>query len=334
MRVVFFETEEWEKGYLSDRLAGHELAFEGGIFSDETAAAAAQADVLSVFVNSHVTREALAQLPNLKLVVTRSMGYDHIDLEACAQRGVAVTRVPSYGDRTVAEHAFALILALSRKIFLAYERTEKGIFDYRGLQGFDLFGKTIGVIGGGKIGLNVVRMARGFGMHALVHDPFPRPELAADIGFTYVEFPELLRRSDVISLHAPLTPDTHHLINEQSIGLIKRGAILVNTARGALIDTRALLKALEQGILSGAGLDVLEEECAVREEKELLSKDFADSCDLATLMRNHLLIERNDVIITPHNAFNSREAVERILATTVENVESFAKGKTVNAVTK
>ncbi|MBI4457585.1 hydroxyacid dehydrogenase [Candidatus Uhrbacteria bacterium] len=332
MRVVFFEVEDWEKERLSRELSGHDLAFHTQTLDAGTAAMAADADAVSVFIYSKVDRETLAALPKLKLVTTRSMGYDHIDVAACKERGIAVARVAAYGERTVAEHAFALILALSRKIFLAYERTEKANFDYHGLQGFDLFGKTIGIVGGGKIGMNVARIAKGFEMRVLINDPFPKAELAKEIGFDYAGLEELLAASDVISLHAPYMPATHHLIDEKTLRHVKRGAILVNTARGALIDTKALLQALEAGVLSGAGLDVLEEECFIKEEAELMTKDFPKKCDLGTIVRNHMLIARNDVILTPHIAFNSREAVERILSTTIETIAGFAAGKPVNLV--
>jgi D-lactate dehydrogenase len=332
MKIAFFEVEEWERGYLVERLKGHELSFHAETLRAENAAMADGAEAVSVFIYSKIDEPLLAAIPSLKLVTTRSMGFDHIDLKACAAHGVTATRVPAYGERTVAEHAFALVLALSRKIFLAYERTEKGIFDYHGLQGFDLFRKTIGIVGGGKIGMNVAHIAKGFDMEILVADPFPKPELAAEVGFTYVPFEELLKRSDVISMHAPYMPATHHMINETNVMTIKRGAILVNTARGALVDTKALLKGLESGVLSGAGLDVLEEECTIKEESELMGKDFPQKCDLMTVVRNHMLIARNDVVITPHIAFNSREAVERILGTTVENITGFIDGKPVNTM--
>jgi D-lactate dehydrogenase len=169
-------------------------------------------------------------------------------------------------------------------------------------------------------------------MDVLVSDPFPRPELAEGIGFRYASLEDLLSKSDVVSLHCPYVPETHHLMNTERFALMKRGAILVNTARGALVDTKALLAALEAGTLSGAGLDVLEEEAAVKEESELMGKDFPKKCDLATIVRNHMLIARNDVIITPHIAFNSREAVERILATTAENLLGFIEGKPSNII--
>src|SRR5688500_12031648 len=258
MKIAVVEIEDWEQAYLKGALAKHDLSFFDGPLDAASAKDASEADVVSVFIYSKVDRETLAQLKNVKLVTTRSMGFDHIDLTACAERNIAAARVPSYGERTVAEHAFALVLALSRKIFLAYERTERGIFDYRGLQGFDLFGKTMGVIGGGKIGMNLARMAKGFGMEVLVTDPFPRPELAAEIGFKYEVLEDLLAAADVVSLHAPYMKETHHLMNDARFGLMKKGSIIVNTARGALIDTQALLRALQSGALAGAGLDVLE----------------------------------------------------------------------------
>lgn len=332
MRIAFYEIEEWERAYLEIRLVGHELSFHEEPLNAETAPEAADADAVSVFVYSRVGDDALAKLPKVRFLMTRSMGFDHIDLAACAKRGIVVSRVPSYGERTVAEHTFALILALSRKIFLAYERTEKAIFDYRGLQGFDLYRKTLGIVGGGKIGMNVARIAKGFEMDVLVSDPFPKKELAESIGFRYVPLEELLAKADVVTLHAPYMPETHHLMNEERFALMKKGSVIVNTARGALIDTQALLKALQDGIISGAGLDVLEEETFIKEECELMSKDFPKKCDLSAVVRNHMLIARNDVIITPHIGFNSKEAMERVLETTVENVEGFAKGAPVNVV--
>lgn len=333
MNIVFFEIEDWEKEYLSSKLIGHQLTFFSEPLTQENVHQAKNADVLSVFVYSKVDREMLMRLPGAKLITTRSMGYDHIDIVACRERGVTIARVPNYGDRTVAEHTFGLILGLSRKIFLARERTEKDIFDYHGLQGFDLYEKTIGIIGGGKIGLNVARIAHdGFRMRVMVSDPVPKPELAQEIGFDYVPFDKLLGKADVITLHCPYTPDTHHLLNEKNIAKIKRGAILINTARGALVDTKALLGALDEGVLAGAGLDVLEEECFIKEERELMSKEFPKQCDLGTIIRNHMLAKRDDVIITPHIAFNSREALERILATTIDNINAFTLGTCLNIV--
>lgn len=289
------------------------------------------AEILSVFIYSDLDAALLGKLPRLRMIATRSTGYDHIDVSFCREKGIMVCNVPTYGANTVAEHAFALILSLSRKIYPARERTIRGDFSFQGLQGFDLMGKTLGVIGTGRIGRHVIRIAKGFQMQVLAYDPRPDPSLAELLGFQYTDLNELLSRADVITLHCPLTPETRHVIGKSEFQKMKRGALFINTARGGLVDTEALLRALEEGIVGGAGLDVLEEEEAVREERELLSKRF-DEDKLRSVVRNHILLKRDDVIITPHIAFNSREAVERILKTTVENIQSYLNHTPQNRV--
>lgn len=331
--IACFEEEAVDQTKLREAFPTARFVFVPDPLRPETAPAASNAEVASVFVKSVVKKETLDQLPNLKFLATRSMGYDHMDLAECARRGVVVSRVPVYGENTVAEHTFALILALSRKIFQSYERTERMKFDRKGLRGFDLFGKTLGVVGVGNIGKNVVRIGNGFGMQVLVSDVKQDERLAKELGFTYVaSLDELLARSDVISLHTPYLKSTHHMINRQNLAKAKRGAMFVNTARGGLVDTRALLWALNEGILAGAGLDVLEEENFVYEEDQLLVNDVPRDQDLATVLRNHVLVERDDVIVTPHNAFNSTEAVQRIFETTVENIKAYLAGKPANLV--
>ena len=237
-------------------------AMAGGAPAQPPAGLGPGVGVLSVFVGSRVDRPLLEACPDLRLVATRSTGYDHVDLAACAARGVAVANVPTYGENTVAEHTFALILALSRNVHKAWVRTQRGDFSIQGLQGFDLRRRTIGLVGVGHIGLHTAKIARGFGMTVLAADPRPQPLLAELIGFDYVELDELVARADIVSLHAPLTPATRHLVDRELLKRFKRGALLVNTARGGLIDTEALLWALDEGILAGAGLDVLEgEDC-------------------------------------------------------------------------
>lgn len=334
MTIVFFEEEAVDREKLRAAFPHVTFLFLPEPLRPDTAAAASSADGVSVFVKSTVTKDVLAQLPKLKFVATRSMGYDHIDIAACAVRGIVVSRVPAYGENTVAEHTFALILACTRRIFQSYERTERLKFNREGLRGFDLAGKTLGVVGVGKIGRNVCRIAhKGFGMRVLAYDTHADPALAAELSFTYTPTLEvLLTESDVVTLHVPYLPETHHLINRENIGKMKRGSILVNTARGALIDTQALLWALNEGIVQAAGLDVLEEENFVYEEAELLVNDVPEGKNLATVLRNHILVERDDVIVTPHNAFNSVEAVNRIFETTLENIRGFLEGTPVNVV--
>jgi D-lactate dehydrogenase len=252
-------------------------------------------------------------------------------LATCRKRHIAVSNVPSYGENTVAEHTFALILALSRNIHRAYVKTIKGDFSLEGLQGFDLKGKTLGVVGAGHIGLHVIKMAKGFGMEVLVHDIRKNIFLSEVLDFQYVPLERLLHHSDIVSLHTPYLPSTHHLMNRETFRMMKRGALFINTARGGLVDTDALVWALDEGIVGGAGLDVLEGEELVKEERQLLSKDFPKE-KLATALKNHILLHRENVVITPHIAFDSREALQRILETTVVNVAGFLSGSPANLV--
>ncbi|MFH1866876.1 MAG: NAD(P)-dependent oxidoreductase [Patescibacteria group bacterium] len=331
-QIVFTGIEGWEEPYLQERLTGHQLTFIRRALQKQDFGGLRRTEILSPFIYTPINDELLDQLPELKFIATRSTGFDHIDVEACHQRGIKVANVPFYGENTVAEHTWALILALSRKIFQSYERTERGDFSLDGLRGFDLKGKTIGVIGGGHIGQHVIRIAKAFGMKVVVFDVKQDVALAKNMGFEYASLDALLKESDVITLHAPYNKKTHHLLNADSMKLIKQGAVLVNTARGGLVDTIELVKVLESGRLAGAGLDVLEEENFIKEESELLTPEFKNKCDLKTLIADHVLLQRNNVIITPHNAFNSQEAIMRILDTTIENIKGFLEGKIINQV--
>jgi D-lactate dehydrogenase len=259
------------------------------------------------------------------------MGFDHIDLAACKEKGIIVSNVPTYGAHTVAEHTFALMLAVSRKLIPSVERAKKGDFSSLGLTGFDLFGKTLGVIGTGHIGKNVTSLGLSFGMKILAYCHKEDPELVAK-GVKFVSLDELLAGSDVITLHLPHTHDTEHIINSQNIEKFKKGAILINTARGALVETQAILAGLEKGILAGAGLDVLEEENALKEEREFLASEHIMKGDIQTELLDHILLTRDDVVITPHNAFNSIEALHEILETSIGNVRSYINGAPTNIV--
>lgn len=333
MKLLAFEIDSSEKVYLQNNLPGDlEQEYYEDILSIEALANKQDTTHLVVFVYSRVTTEVLDKLPNLKAVFTMSTGYDHIDIEACRARGITVHSVPFYGENTVAEHTFALILALSRRLLPSIERTKDFDFNPAGLEGFDLRGKTLGIIGMGRIGSFVAKMAKGFDMKILAYDAFVKDELAREIGFKYVSLEELLSVADIVSLHTAYRPETHHIINQESIKLMKKGSYIINTARGSLVDTSAIIMALEQGILAGAGLDVLEEECFIKEEKELLSKAFLKTCNLQTVVQDHLLIQDKRVIVTPHNAFNSKEAILRILETTVDNIQAQIKGEMLNLV--
>lgn len=329
--IAFFETQKGDRPYYSRQLKEHAVLFSEETLDAQLAANFEETEILSVFIHSQISEAVLEQLPNLKMIVTRSSGFNHIDLAAARKRDIVVSYVPLYGENTVAEHTFALLLSLSRNIHKAYLRTIRETFSMEGLQGFDLKGKTMAVVGAGKIGLHVVKIARGFDMTVLAVDPTPDHFLAEVLQFTYVPLDEALRHADIISLHAPLTKETHHLIHRGNIHHIKKGAVLINTARGELVETAALLTALDEGILSGAGLDVLEGEELFVEEEKLFDPEIPKEA-LTTMMKNHILLHREDVVITPHIGFNSREAVQRIRETTATNITAFLAGRSQNIV--
>jgi D-lactate dehydrogenase len=285
-----------------------------------------------VFINSKIDATVLNCLPQLKLIATRSTGFDHINQKDCADRGIRISNVPYYGENTVAEHAFALILALSRNVHKSYLRTLRNDFSIDGLKGFDLNGKTLGVIGTGRIGMHMIRIAKGFGMHVVATDVCHDVFLSEILHFTYVDMGQLLAQSDIISLHSPYNKSTHHLINEETIHKMKPGVLLINTARGGLVDNNALIRGLDQKIIAGAGLDVMEGEELIREEKQLLRHTEKSSAKLEELLKNHLLLSQDNVVFTPHIAFYSQEALERILNSTMESIESFRQGTLVNEV--
>lgn len=332
VKMAFFEMEDWEQQYVrQSALAECNPLISAERLTSENASEAADAEIVSIFIYSEIDKEMLDKLPNVKLICTRSTGYDHIDLEECKRRGITVTNVPYYGENTVAEHAFGLILSLSRKIYKAVLRTTRLDFSLQGLRGFDLKDRTIGVIGAGRIGLHVVRIAKGFGMNVLVFDVRQEQLLAEVLGFKYASFEEILGTSDVITIHAPLNKATFHLINRENIHMIKRGAILINTARGSIVETEALIAALNEGIIAGAGLDVFEGEESVKEETALLSQQLPGE-KLREIVLSYALLHRDNVVITPHIAFYSDEALRRIMQTTEDNVFKFLNGTQPNFI--
>jgi D-lactate dehydrogenase len=336
VKIAFFELAKFGLGgmqdYIRKFLKGHEILFFEEPLTEQTADKVADCEVIAFFIYSKINNGLLGKLKKVKMITTMSTGFDHIDIEACRKKGIVACNVPAYGDNTVAEHAMALLLAISRKLIPSVERTRKGDFSLEGLRGFDLKGKTVGILGTGRIGRNVAHYAEAFGMKVIAFDKFPNESLAKECGFTYVSFDELLAQSDVLSLHLPEMPETHHIINKDNVKKIKKGCVLINTARGGLIETEAILIGLKEGNFSACGLDVLEEECAIKEEPELLHETFQKSCDLKTLLEEHILLEHPQVIITPHNAFNSAEALTRILDTTIENINSFLSGVPKNKI--
>ncbi|GCF11112.1 NAD(P)-dependent oxidoreductase [Dictyobacter arantiisoli] len=289
-------------------------------------------EIIMPFIHSQIGSAEIAAMPNLKLIATRSTGFDHIDLEAARERKIPVCNVPGYGETAVAEYTFALLLTLSRKVHLAQSRTKRGDYNLEGLRGFDLYGKTLGVIGAGAIGLRVIRIAAGFGMRIIVFDEIQRKRnrlLEEVLGFSFVSLDTLLQQADIVTLHAPALPATYHMINHDTLAKTKKGAYLVNTARGTLVDTPAVAWALDEGILAGVALDTFEGEEFLEREEELLNEPGAEA-KLRMLVQSNMLQRRPNVIITPHVAFNSNEALLRILDTTIENIHTFLNGDLQN----
>ncbi|MDZ4227130.1 MAG: NAD(P)-dependent oxidoreductase [Patescibacteria group bacterium] len=333
MNVAYFFREEWEREYVRKRLPDVGISFYRGSLADTTSPDS-DASVLSIFVDSAVGEEEMERFPQLKLIATRSTGFDHIDMDAARKRGIVVSNVPFYGENTVAEFTFALILALLRRVEAAHRRVfETDTFSQEGLRGFDLAGKTIGIVGGGHIGMRVARIAKGFEMNVLVFDVHEDEALAREVGFSYAPMDELLTRSDIVSLHVPYNEHTHHLLGSAELQKMKHGAYLINTARGGVLDTMALIEALSKGAIAGAALDVLEEEGDLGDELELLAGPHPKEADLKAALANHYLMNHPRVIVTPHIAFNTEEAVTRIIDTTIGNIKAFAAGKPENVVT-
>ncbi|CAG8867289.1 D-lactate dehydrogenase [Pseudomonas fluorescens] len=327
MRALLFSSQHYDQESFTSAptMPSLELHFQAARLTGDTAALAAGFEVVCAFINDDLNAEVLTQLAagGTRLIALRSAGYNHVDLDAAEHLGLAVVRVPAYSPHAVAEHAVALILALNRRLHRAYNRTREGDFTLHGLTGFDLYGKTVGIIGTGQIGAAFARIMAGFGCQLLAHDPFPNPELLA-LGARYLELPELLRQSRIISLHCPLTDSTRHLINANSLAQLQAGAMLINTGRGALVDTPALIEALKSGQLGYLGLDVYEEEA------QLFFEDRSD-LPLQDDVLARLLTFPN-VIITAHQAFLTREALAAIAQTTLDNISRWAAGNPQNLV--
>ncbi len=333
-KISFFEIKEWEKEIIKGKLKKERLKFFNFPLNKNNFRYAKDSEIISVFIESKLDKNLIDKIPNLKLITTRSTGFDHIDVEYCKKRRISVCNVPFYGENTVAEHAFALILTLSRKIYPCIERThEEHSFETDdSLTGFDLKDKNIGVIGYGNIGKHVVNIALGFGMKILVFERNPDEKLAKKIGFENVSFDELLKKSDIITIHVPYNKNTHHLIDKKAISKMKNGVYIINTSRGGIIHTHDLIEGLKSKKISGAGLDVLEEEHELIKDLEVFEDKTKSKEEIKTLLENHLLMKMNNVILTPHNAFNSKEALERILSTTIKNISDFILGRKNNLV--
>lgn len=333
MNIVVFEAEDWERQGFERLGPSYRVRCVAESLEERNAADFSDAEVASPFVNSRFNAAALSKLPKLKLIATRSAGYDHIDLEHCGARGIAVSNVPHYGDSTVAEHVFALLLAVARHLVDAVERTRRGRFTQVGLRGFELRDRVIGVVGTGHIGLRVIEIARGFGMNVIGHDLRQDDAAATRLGFAYATLDELLSDSDVVTLHVPATPRTVRMISDREFARMKQGAILINTARGHIVDVEAMVRALADGKLRAVGLDVLPLEPLIREEAAIFHQQAViDAEDFKALVANNVLLRFPNAIVTPHNAYNTDAALQRLMATTIANIEAFARGLPQNVV--
>lgn len=323
MEIAFFDTRTYDREAFEAANADgrHRFRFIEARLHQSTAALAAGVPVVCSFVNDHVDAPTLRILRDggTRLVALRSAGYNHVDLDAATELGLAVVRVPEYSPYAVAEHAMALVLALNRKVHRAYNRVREANFSLEGLVGFDLHGKTFGIVGTGKIGRALARIAHGFGCRVIAVDAHPDAGLVDQLGVAYVEPSDLYRQADVISLHVPLTPTTRHMIDEAAFAQMKPGVMLINTSRGALVDTRALIRALKSRHVGAAGLDVYEEEGPLF-FRDLSMQPLQDD----VLAR---LLTFPNVLITSHQGFLTHEALSNIAETTLASISAFERGE-------
>lgn len=332
MQILYVKPNSQEKDVVMAALSPHEVVFLDDLdtISDETGS---EIEVLSVFVDTIVDESALNRFPKLKYIATRSVGFDHIAVDVAHARGIVISRVPHYGSQTVAEFAFALMFALSRNAFQAYIdlKADTSVDTLEPYEGFDLGGKKLGVVGTGKIGQRVCSIAKSFGMEVVAYDQFPNDELIA-FGIRYADIESVMKESDMVTIHVPSLPSTHHLIDANLLSLMKPTAYLINTARGEVIDTEALVNALKSKQIAGAGLDVLEGERFLAEEETLTEEQKQNSEMMHILSLNHILIDMPNVLVTPHIAFNTREAKSEITQTTLSNILGYINNEVINQI--
>jgi D-lactate dehydrogenase len=325
MRVAFFSTKSYDRQSFEAANSdyGHELTFFDAQLTAKTAVLAADFPVVCMFVNDLANAETLEILAaqGTRLLALRSAGFNTVNLQRAAELGIRVVRVPAYSPYAVAEHALTLILALNRKIYRAYNRVRDDNFSLEGLLGFDLHGCTIGIIGTGKIGMVFAQMMQGFGCALLGYDAYPNAQFTAIAQAQYVSLPELLAQSDIISLHCPLLPETYHLIQAETIAQMKPGVMLINTSRGGLIDTPAVIAGIKSGKIGYLGIDVYEQ------EEDLFFQDLSDTVIQDDTFQ--LLQSFPNVVITAHQAFFTRNALEAIARTTLTNIRDFEQGQTL-----
>lgn len=325
MKITFFGTQPYDRESFDRANAafGFQFNYHRSHLNANNAVLARGADAVCIFVNDTADADTIRQLAEMdvRLIALRCAGFNNVDLKAAAEYGIAVVRVPAYSPHAVAEHAVALMLALNRKVHRAYWRTRDGNFSLHGLMGFDMYGKTAGIIGTGKIARELIRILQGFGMEILAYDIYPDAKYAAGARIKYVSLDELYGRADIISLHCPLTEQTRHMIDAEAIGRMKPGVILINTGRGQLIRTEALIDGLKEKQVGAAGLDVYEEEAAYFYE------DTSDGIMGDDMLAR--LLSFNNVIMTSHQGFFTREALDNIAETTLQNISDFDERRTL-----
>ncbi|RMD46844.1 MAG: hydroxyacid dehydrogenase [Aquificota bacterium] len=335
MNIYFFGVDDWEKLHLERKL--REFSIEGNIkftkepLTEENVELYKDADIVSVFIYSQVNKDVIDKMKNLKLIITRSATYEHIDVNYAKEKNILVANVPGYGNNTVAEFTFAMILALARKVKPMIKNTMQKNFSREGLMGIDIMGKTIGIIGTGRIGAYVARIAHGFGMKILAYDRSKKPELIEKYGVEYVGLEELLSRSDIVTVHLPYTKSTKYTINRFNIKLMKLDAMLINTSRGAVVEVDAVVEALKEGRLAGGvALDTLEGEADVSKEEELLKREELPAIKLERAAEKYYILNEDNVILSPHLAYYTKDALERILDICVEEIKRFIDEKKVS----
>ena len=324
MKIAVYSTKQYDKKYLQhvNDAYGFELEFFDFLLTEKTAKTANGCEAVCIFVNDDGSRPVLEELKahGVKYIALRCAGFNNVDLEAAKELGLSVVRVPAYSPEAVAEHAIGMMMSLNRRIHRAYQRTRDANFSLEGLTGFTMYGKTAGVIGTGKIGVAMLRILKGFGMRLLAFDPYPSAA-ALELGVEYVDLATLYKESDVISLHCPLTEQSRHLINADTIAQMKDGVYLLNTSRGMLVESEALLDALKNGKIAGAGLDVYEE------ETEFFFEDRSEMVKRDTLLS--LLVSMPNVVLTSHQAFLTNEALHNIAQVTLENLDAYFQDGTI-----
>ena len=322
IRVAVFSSKHYDKEYLeiANKKFKFDLEFYEHKLSHKTAVTAQDYDAVCVFVNDEVNKQVLQKLAHygVKILALRCAGFDNVDLAEAKKLGITVVRVPAYSPEAVAEHAVALMMTLNRRTHKAYQRTRDANFSLDGLTGFNMHNRTAGVIGTGKIGLAVIRILKGFGMHILAHDPYPN-DAAVQLGAKYVELDELYANSDVITLHCPMSPENYHLLNKESFNKMKNGVMIINTSRGGLLDSNAAIDALKQTKIGALGMDVYEN------ERDLFFEDKSNDVILDDVFRR--LSACHNVIFTGHQAFLTQEALLNISETTLTNIEQVSEGK-------